>query len=89
MSWAGTIHYFHVPFYTIEYSMSMLGALQLLENYQNNPEQAVESFKKGASADLNQSIAKVYEETGVRFDFSESVVKQMGDFLEKVIQDIH
>ena len=51
MSWAGTIHYFHVPFYTIEYSMSMLGALQLLENYQNNPEQAVESFKKGASAD--------------------------------------
>ncbi|MDW0115324.1 M3 family oligoendopeptidase [Sporosarcina thermotolerans] len=89
MSWAGTIHYFHVPFYTIEYSMSMLGALQLLENYQKNPEQAVESFKKGASADLNQSIAKVYEETGVRFDFSEPVVKQMGDFLEKVIQEIH
>ncbi|RTR30041.1 M3 family oligoendopeptidase [Robertmurraya yapensis] len=89
MSWAGTLHYFQVPFYNIEYSISMLGALQLLENYQNNPKQAVESFKKGASADYNQSIAAIYEETGVSFDFSEPAVKRMGDFLEKVIQDIH
>lgn len=89
MSWAGTLHYFQVPFYNIEYSMSMLGALQLLENYRNNPEQAIKSFKKGASADYNQSIAAIYKETGVSFDFSEPAVKRMGEFLEKVIQDIH
>jgi oligoendopeptidase F len=89
MSWAGTLHYFEVPFYNIEYSMSMLGALQLLENYQNNPAQAVEFFKKGASADYNQSIAAIYQETGVSFDFSEPAVKRMGEFLEKVIQEIH
>lgn len=89
MSWVDTIHYFQYPFYNIEYSMSMLGALQLLENYQNNPEQAIESFKKGASADYNQSIAAIYEETGVSFDFSEPAVKRMGEFLEKVIQDIN
>jgi oligoendopeptidase F len=89
MSWADTLHYFQVPFYNIEYSMSMLGALQILENYRNNPEQAVVSFKKGASADYNQSIAAVYKETGVSFDFSEPAVKRMGEFLEKVIQDIH
>lgn len=89
MSWVGTLHYFQYPFYNIEYSMSMLGALQLLENYQNNPEQAVESFKKGASADYNQSIAAIYEETGVSFDFSEPAVKRMGEFLERVIQGIH
>src|SRR5690606_7722965 len=51
MSWIGTLHYFEVPFYNIEYSISMLGALQLLENYQKNPEQAIEAFKKGAGAD--------------------------------------
>ncbi|MDZ5473347.1 M3 family oligoendopeptidase [Bacillus sp. 31A1R] len=89
MSWAKTLHYFQVPFYLIEYSISMLGALQLLENYQNNPEQAIEFFKKGASADYNQSIAAIYKETGVSFDFSEPAVKRMGEFLEKVIQDIH
>lgn len=89
MSWMGTIHYFQYPFYNIEYSISMLGALQLLENYQNNSKQAVESFKKGASADYNQSIAAIYEETGVSFDFSEPAVKRMGEFLEKVIQDIN
>ena len=84
MSWAATLHYFQVPFYTIEYSMSMLGALQILENYQKHPEQAVESFKNGASADYNQSIAAIYEETGIRFDFSEQSVKRMGEFLENV-----
>ncbi|WP_419959785.1 M3 family metallopeptidase [Psychrobacillus sp. BM2] len=89
MSWVGTLHYIQYPFYTIEYSISMLGALQLLENYQKDPELAVESFKKGASADYNQSIAAIYKETGVSFDFSEPVVKRMGEFLEKVIQDIH
>lgn len=88
MSWAGTIHYFQYPFYNIEYSMSMLGALQLLENYRNNPERTVEAFKKGAGADYNQSIAAIYEETGVSFDFSEPAVKRMGEFLEKIIQDI-
>ncbi|CAG9610586.1 M3 family oligoendopeptidase [Pseudoneobacillus rhizosphaerae] len=89
MSWADTLHYFHVPFYSIEYGIAMLGALQLLENYQKNSVQAVESYKKGGSADYNQSIAAIYEETGVSFDFSEPSVKRMGDFLEKVIQDIH
>ncbi|WP_059172505.1 M3 family oligoendopeptidase [Bacillus sp. FJAT-27445] len=88
MSWADTIHYFHFPFYTLEYGIAMLGALQLLENYQKNPDQAVESFKKGASADYNQSIASIFEETGVSFDFSEPAVKRMGEFLEKTIQDI-
>ncbi|HWL23574.1 MAG TPA: M3 family oligoendopeptidase [Ureibacillus sp.] len=88
-SWIGTLHYFQVPFYQIEYSMSMLGALQLLENYQNNPEEAIELYKKGASADYNQSIAAIYKETGVEFDFTEQTVKRMGEFLEKVIQNIH
>ena len=89
MSWIGTIHYIQYPFYNIEYSISMLGALQLLENYQKDPKSAVESFKKGASADYNQSIVEIYQETGVDFDFSEPAVKRMGEFLEKVIQDIH
>jgi oligoendopeptidase F len=89
MSWAGTLHYYQVPFYNIEYSISMLGALQLLENYQINPEQAIKAFKKGAGADYNQSIAAIYKETEVDFDFSEPAVKRMGEFLEKVIQDIH
>lgn len=88
-SWANTLHYFQVPFYLIEYSISMLGSLQILENYRNNPEQAVEAFKNGASADYNQSIAAIYQETGVSFDFSEPAVKRMGEFLEKVIQEIH
>ncbi len=87
-SWIGTIHFFQFPFYNIEYSMSEIGALQLLEAYRKDPKQAVEAYKQGARANLNQSIADVYRETGVAFDFSELAVKRVGQFLENVIAEL-
>jgi oligoendopeptidase F len=85
-SWIGTLHFFQVPFYLIEYSMSMLGALQLLENYQTNPAQTIALYKQGARANMNQTIKQIYAETGVEFDFSASTVQRMGQFLEAFVQ---
>lgn len=87
-SWIDTVHYFLVPFYAIEYSISELGALQLLEVYRADPERAIALYKQGASANMNQSIAEIYRSTGVEFDFSESVIKRTGTFLEGVIEEL-
>jgi oligoendopeptidase F len=81
-SWIGSIHYFQYPFYAIEHSMSELGALQLLEIYRNDPKKAVALYKQGAGTDLNQSIAVIYRDTGVEFDFSEPVVKKTAKFIQ-------
>jgi oligoendopeptidase F len=88
LTWIGTIHYFQYPFYAIEYSMSELGALRLLEIYRNDPKKAVALYKQGAGTDLNQSIADIYRDTGVEFDFSEPVIKRTAEFLEKAIEEL-
>lgn len=87
-SWMDTIHFFLYPFYAIEYSISELGALQLLEIYRDDPEHAVTLYKQGASTNFNYSIADIYQRTGIEFDFSEGVVKRTGAFLESVIEDL-
>jgi oligoendopeptidase F len=87
-SWIGRIHYFQYPFYAIEYSMSELGALQLLEIYRNDPKKAVALYKQGAGTNLNQSIAVIYQDTGVEFDFSETIVKRTAKFVENVIGEL-
>lgn len=87
-NWIRTIHYFAYPFYNIEYSMAELGALQLLQNYQENKAQAIADYKRGAAANYNQSIADVYQETGVSFDFSDAAIESTAEFLRNYWRNI-
>lgn len=87
-SWIDTTHYFLHPFYAIEYSMSELGALQLLEISRDDPQRAVALYKQGAGANVNQSIAGIYQDTGVEFDFSERVVQRTAELVECMIAEL-
>ncbi|WAH37779.1 M3 family oligoendopeptidase [Alicyclobacillus dauci] len=88
IGWLDSIHFFAYPFYNIEYSISELGALQLLETYRKDPRQAIEDFKRGASADSNQTIAELYAATGVSFDFSDQSVGRTAKFVEELIESL-
>jgi M3 family oligoendopeptidase len=88
-SWIESFHYFQYPFYKIEYAISQLGALQLFQIYRENPEEAINCFKKGASMDWNSSIADIYRNTGVNFDFSEQTIKNLSEFMINIIEDLH
>ncbi|MFB5189013.1 M3 family oligoendopeptidase [Alicyclobacillus fastidiosus] len=87
-SWFDTIHFFLYPFYAIEYSISELGALQLFELYRADPKRGVTLYKQGASTDFNDSISDIYRRTGIEFDFSERIVKRIGEFLESQIEQL-
>jgi len=87
-SWMDTSHYFLHPFYAIEYALSELGALQVLELYRANQESAIAFYKQGASTNFNYSIADIYQRTGIAFDFSEPAVKRTGEFLEGVLAEL-
>jgi M3 family oligoendopeptidase len=86
--WTAVIHYFGYPFYNIEYSMSMLGALQLLQIYREDPAKAMALYKQGAGSDPNQSIADIYRHTGIEFDFSEQYVAKTSKFVMSVIDEL-
>ena len=87
-SWISSLHLFAHPFYQIEYTISELGALQLLQIYREDPSQAISLFKQGAATNLQQSIAEIYRATGVAFDFSDQLVVQSAEFLERLIADL-
>lgn len=87
-SWMNSVHYFKYPFYKIEYAISQLGALQLLEIYRENQAIATSLFKQGAGTYSYQSIAKIYQDTGVSFDFSDQTLKKTARFLDKVISEL-
>lgn len=87
-SWIGNTHFFAYPFYKIEYAMPMLGALQLLQIYQEDPARGIFLFKQGAGSDPNQSIAQIYQATGIDFDFSEATIEKTARFVENLITEV-
>ncbi|MDT8861174.1 M3 family oligoendopeptidase [Alkalihalobacillus sp. MEB130] len=82
-AWLRVLHIFEVPFYYIEYVIAQLGAVQMYKQYRENPEQALKNYKKALSLGSSRSLPEVYEAAGIRFDFSESMVRELMKFLEE------
>ncbi|HFJ9426407.1 M3 family oligoendopeptidase [Bacillus cereus] len=85
-SWLPVLHIFEVPFYYIEYAIAQLGALQMYKQYKEDPEQALENYKKALSLGSSQSIKEVYDAAGIRFDFSGETIKELMLFVEKELE---
>ncbi|EJP90801.1 M3 family oligoendopeptidase [Bacillus cereus] len=85
-SWLPVLHIFEVPFYYIEYAIAQLGALQMYKQYKEDPKQALENYKKALSLGSSQSIKEVYDEAGIRFDFSGETIKELMLFVEKELE---
>lgn len=81
-SWLFILHIFEVPFYYVEYVIAQLGALQMYRQYKENPEKALANYKKALSLGSSVSLPEVYEAAGIRFDFSEAMIKDLMTFLE-------
>lgn len=81
--WQMQLHLYEVPFYYIEYGFAQLGAIAVWRNYKRNPKEAVEKYKKALSLGYTQSIPKIYETAGVKFDFSPDYIKELMDFVKE------
>lgn len=82
-SWLRILHIFEVPFYFIEYVIAQLGAVQMYKQYRTNPELALSNYKKALSLGASKSLLEVYEAAGIRFDFSEDMIKELMTFVEE------
>ncbi|WP_142311330.1 M3 family metallopeptidase, partial [Bacillus pseudomycoides] len=77
------LHIFEVPFYYIEYAIAQIGALQMYKQYKENPQQALQNYKKALSLGSSKSVKTVYEAAGIRFDFSDETIKDLMCFVEE------
>ncbi|WJE50413.1 M3 family oligoendopeptidase [Bacillus cereus] len=84
--WLSVLHIFEVPFYYIEYAISQIGALQMYKQYKENPQQALQNYKKALSLGSSKSVKEVYEAAGIQFDFSSETIKEVIDFVEEELK---
>ncbi|MDA2208730.1 M3 family oligoendopeptidase [Bacillus cereus] len=84
--WLPVLHIFELPFYYIEYAIAQLGALQMYKQYKQNPNQAIENYKKALSLGSSKSLPAIYEAAGIRFDFSGETIKELMLFVEKELE---
>lgn len=80
-AWHKQLHIFEVPFYYIEYGFAQLGAIGIWKNYHSNKVKALEGYKSFMKLGYTQSIPNIYENAGVKFEFSSDYIKQLMDFV--------
>ena len=81
--WHRQRHIFKAPFYYIEYGIAQLGALQIWKNYLENPEKALQQYKKALSLGGSQPLPVLFETAGAKFDFSIENIQPLMDLLEE------
>ena len=81
--WHRQMHLFTSPFYYIEYGIAQLGALQLwLTSLEKGPAHAIDLYMKGLSLGGAQPLPKLFEASGLAFDFGPDTVKRLTDRVE-------
>jgi len=76
-SWQRQLHLFGVPFYYIEYGIAQLGALQLWGQFRRDPAAALDHYEAGLSLGGSKPLPRLFEATGLRFDFGAAIVREL------------
>lgn len=82
------LHFFVVPFYYIEYAFAELGSLALWRNFKQNPEKAVNDYKRALALGYTKPIPVFYETAGAKFDFSKPYIASLIAFLKSELQKL-
>jgi oligoendopeptidase F len=77
------MHLFEVPFYYIEYGIAQLGALGVWKNSMTNFPKAIEDYKNALQLGYTKTIPEIYATAGIKFDFTESYLAELADFVRK------
>jgi oligoendopeptidase F len=75
--WHRQLHIFEVPFYYIEYGIAQLGALQLWVKAKKDPKKALADYRQGLALGGSRPLPELYQAAGIRFDFSEEIIKPL------------
>jgi oligoendopeptidase F len=87
--WHRVLHFFHVPFYFIEYGLAQLGAWQVWRSYRTDPEEAIRRYRSGLALGNTRPLPDLYEAAGARFDFFRpEPVRDLVEFVSTEIEKL-
>jgi oligoendopeptidase F len=86
--WQKQLHLYEVPFYYIEYGMAQLGAVAVWRNFRRDPVKGLEGYQNALKLGYMKSIPEIYKAANIRFDFSQSYIRELMDFVRKELEKI-
>lgn len=81
-SWHKQLHIFEVPFYYIEYGIAQLASIAIWKRYKENPQGTINAYCRALEAGYTLTLPQLYEIAGIRFDFSDSYVRDIAEFVQ-------
>lgn len=86
--WLKQGHIFDVPFYYIEYAIAQLGAIAIWRNFRQDPQQGLEGYLNALRLGYTRPIPQIYETAHIRFDFSETYIRECMQFCLEAYHDL-
>jgi oligoendopeptidase F len=79
--WRHVARLYFFPFYTIEYALATIGAIQIWQRYLENPAQAVADYRVALGMGNTVGLPALYERAGAKFAFDEETLRKTVEFL--------
>ena len=86
MQWREFFQIFVFPFYSIEYAFAQLGAVQIWQNYQQEPRKTIDRFCEALGHGNTINVPDFYTLAGAKFSVDVKTLKQaMGAFKKALL----
>lgn len=85
MQWREVFQVFVFPFYFIEYAFAQLGAVQIWQNYQRDPQSAIDQFRHAISRGHTVSVPEFYALAGSKFTVDTETLNQAMEAIQKAL----
>jgi oligoendopeptidase F len=86
--WQRQLHLFGVPFYYIEYGIAQIGALQLWQQYRQNPPEALCLYRQALALGGSRPLPELWAAAGWTFDFSERILEPLTGAVLKELEQL-
>lgn len=87
-SWQGTLHFFEVPFYLIEYAFAALGAFQVWHNYLRDPHKAIAQYREALALGAQRTVPELYAAAGAKFGGDDEVLQLVVHLVTSTIEQL-
>ncbi|MFL5728723.1 MAG: M3 family oligoendopeptidase [Cytophagaceae bacterium] len=86
--WQKQLHIYEVPFYYIEYAIAQLGAIAVWKNFKENQEKGLDQYLAALKLGYTKPIREIYKTAGIQFDFSQSYIRELMDFVKGELENL-
>mgnify|MGYP001612667650 CR=1 FL=1 len=83
LTWQRVLHFYHAPFYYIEYAFAQIGALQVWLRQQEDARRAIEGYRKALALGGSRPLPDLFSAAGARFAFDEATLRPLAAAIER------